>query len=69
MSPERTRRLIAEVEGWRRADRIKQKDLAATLGMTPQQLNDVLKDRTQPTGEQVLHLQEIIRTKPHRREK
>jgi|GraSoiStandDraft_39_1057311.scaffolds.fasta_scaffold632058_2 transcriptional regulator with XRE-family HTH domain len=67
MSPERTRRLIAEVEAWRQVNKITQKDLSEMLKMTPQQLNDILKGRTQPTGEQVLHLQEIIKTKPKKR--
>jgi transcriptional regulator with XRE-family HTH domain len=64
MAPERTRRLLAEVEAWRKANNVKQKDLAGMLGMAPQQLNDILKDRTQPMGEQVLHMLELIKSKP-----
>ena len=64
MSPARIRRLIAEVEAWRKANHIKQKDLAASLGMSPQQLNNIIQDREDPTGEQALHMQELIRTKP-----
>ena len=64
MSPARVRRLIAEVEAWRKANHIKQKDLAASLGMSPQQLNNIIQDREDPTGEQTLHMQELIRTKP-----
>lgn len=67
MSPERTRRLITEVVAWIRANHIKQKDLAATLGMSPQQLNNILKDRTDPTGEQTLHLEELIKQQQRRR--
>jgi DNA-binding XRE family transcriptional regulator len=64
MSPARIRRLIAELEAWRKANHIKQKDLADSLGMSPQQLNNIIKDRHDPTGEQALHMQELIRTKP-----
>ena len=64
MSPARTRRLIAEVEAWRKANGILQKDLAASLGISPQQLNNIVKGRTDPTGEQTLQLLEMIRTKP-----
>lgn len=69
MSPQRTRRLIAEVEAWRQANKVKQKDLAQMLGVSPQQLNDILKDRTKPTGEQALHLLELLKTKPKRKPK
>jgi DNA-binding transcriptional regulator YiaG len=64
MSPARVRRLIAKVEAWRKANHIKQKDLAASLGKSPQQLNNIIQDREDPTGEQTLHMQELIRTKP-----
>jgi plasmid maintenance system antidote protein VapI len=63
MSPERTRRLIAETKAWLEVNGVKQKGLAAKLGMTPQQLNNVLREYRQFTGEQALHLQEIIGTK------
>jgi plasmid maintenance system antidote protein VapI len=64
---ERTERLLKRVEKWRQDHAVTQKDLAGRLGMTPQQLNDIIKGRTQLTGEQALHLQEIINTKPKRR--
>ena len=54
----------AEVEAWRKANHIKQTDLAASLGMSPQQLNKIIQDREDPTGKQTLHMQELIRTKP-----
>jgi transcriptional regulator with XRE-family HTH domain len=68
MSPERTDRLIAEVKAWCQRNKVKKKDLAAILEMTPQALNDVLSGRNQPSGEKVLHLQEIINT-PAKRKK
>jgi plasmid maintenance system antidote protein VapI len=68
MSPERTRRLLAETLAWLKLNQVKQKDLAKMLDMSPQQLTDIFKNRTQLTGEQVLTLQEIIKTKPKKRE-
>jgi plasmid maintenance system antidote protein VapI len=68
MSPERTERLLKRVEKWRKDYAVTQKDLARRLGMTPQQLNDIIKGRTQLTGEQALHLEEIISSKPRKRE-
>jgi transcriptional regulator with XRE-family HTH domain len=66
MSPERTRRLLTEVQNWCQTHNMQQKDLAALLGISPQRLNDILTGRrnTQPTGEQVLQLQELLKTKP-----
>jgi plasmid maintenance system antidote protein VapI len=37
--------------GWLRDDKVTQKELAEMLEMTPQQFNDILKGRTQLTGE------------------
>jgi plasmid maintenance system antidote protein VapI len=67
MSPERTEALLKRVGKWLQENATTQKDLAGLLDMTPQQLNDIIKGRTQLTGEQALHLQEIINTKPKRR--
>jgi len=66
MSPERTRRLLEEVQRWCQTHGMQQKELAALLGISPQRLNDIMTGRrnTQPTGEQVLQLQELVRTKP-----
>ena len=66
MSPERTRRLLAEVKAWCKTHHVLQKDLAVILGVSPQRLNDILTGRRgcEPTGEQVLQLQELMKTKP-----
>jgi hypothetical protein len=32
--------------------------------MSPQQFNNIIQDREDATGEQTLHMQELIRTKP-----
>jgi transcriptional regulator with XRE-family HTH domain len=63
MSPERTDRLLKRVEKWRKDNGIMQKELARRLNMTPQQLNDILKGRTQLTGEQALALLEFLEKK------
>jgi plasmid maintenance system antidote protein VapI len=64
MLPERTHRLITEVKAWIEVHGIKQKDLAAQLRMTPQQFNNCLRGYRELSGEQALHLQEIIGSKP-----
>jgi plasmid maintenance system antidote protein VapI len=64
MAPERTDRLIREVQQWCKTHRVKHKDLAVILGMTPQGVTEMFKGRANPTGEQALHLQELLRTKP-----
>jgi plasmid maintenance system antidote protein VapI len=65
--PERSQKLIAETLAWLSDNGVSQRELAAMLEMTPQQLNDILRGRTQLTGEQALHLQEIIRQKNRRK--
>ncbi len=64
MSPERTQRLIAEVKAWLELHGVKQKDLAKELGLSPQRLNNYLSGRRELSGEQTLHLLEVIRRKP-----
>jgi predicted XRE-type DNA-binding protein len=71
MSPERTRRLLEQVEHWCEAHNVKQKELAGLLHISPQRLNDMMTGRrnTQPTGEQVLQMQELLKTKPRKKPK
>jgi predicted XRE-type DNA-binding protein len=49
--PDRNHRLIADTLAWLRANRVKQKELAESLGVTPQHMNDILGGRTHLTGE------------------
>jgi predicted XRE-type DNA-binding protein len=44
--PDRNHRLIADTLAWLRANRVKQKELAESLGVTPQHVNDILGGRT-----------------------
>jgi len=46
MSPERGQKLSADTLAWLRDNKVTQNELAEILGMTPQQLNDIVKDRT-----------------------
>ena len=49
--PDRNHRLTADTLAWLRANRVKQKELAESLGVTPQHMNDILGGRTHLTGE------------------
>jgi transcriptional regulator with XRE-family HTH domain len=66
MSPERTRRLLVEVKAWCKTHGVLQKDLAEMIGVSPQRLNDIMTRRREcePTGEQVLQLLELLKTRP-----
>jgi Helix-turn-helix len=62
---------IPSLGSWCKANGVSQKDLAARMAISPQRLNDMMTGRrnTQPTGEQVLQLLEILKTKPARKKK
>jgi transcriptional regulator with XRE-family HTH domain len=64
MSPRRTKRLLKDVKAWLKATGTKQIDLARMLGISPQGLTNILKNRAEPTGEQALALSEIISLPP-----
>lgn len=67
VAPERIGRLLAEVKAWCKTHRVLQKDLATKLGVSPQRLNDIFTGRRgcEPTGEQVLLMQELLHTIPN----
>jgi DNA-binding transcriptional regulator YiaG len=64
MSPERTQRLITEIKAWCEAHQIKQVELARRLSVSPQLVTEWIKGRKQPTGEQALHMLELLKAKP-----
>jgi DNA-binding transcriptional regulator YiaG len=66
MSPERIARLLSDVVSWCKKNRYTQVELAQALGVSPQLVTEWKKGRAQPTGEQALHMQELIKTKPKR---
>jgi hypothetical protein len=69
MSPERTQRLLAEVKAWCKTNNVLQKDLAKMIGVSPQRFNDIMTRRRgcEPTGEQVLQLQELLKSRPDKK--
>jgi DNA-binding XRE family transcriptional regulator len=66
MSPERTDRFLAEVQAWLKQHKVKQREFAEMVGVSAQLVNDWFKGRSQPMGEHVLLMQEILKQKPKR---
>jgi transcriptional regulator with XRE-family HTH domain len=60
MPPERSEQLVYELEAWYRSHSVRQKDLAGSLGMSAQQLAEILSMRNRPTGEQALRILEFL---------
>jgi hypothetical protein len=49
MPPELSRQLVFDLDCWYRSHKVPQKDLAAELGLSPQQLSEILSLRNRPT--------------------
>jgi transcriptional regulator with XRE-family HTH domain len=64
MPPERTKVLVYELDAWYRSHNMRQKDLACELGLSPQQLSEILAMRNNPTGEQILIIQDFLKDNP-----
>jgi len=62
MPPERTKQLVYELDAWYRSHTMRQKDLANELGLSAQQLAEILALRNRPTGEQALQIAEFLET-------
>jgi hypothetical protein len=62
MSPDLTRQLITDLRGWYEGNDVSQKNLARKLYLSPQQLSEIFAFRNRPTGDQVLRIQEFLRT-------
>jgi predicted XRE-type DNA-binding protein len=58
---ERTDRLVTEMQKWAKAQKLKNKELAEILGITPQGMTEIFKGRNQPTGEQALAMLELMK--------
>ena len=69
MAPERVDRLIEELKVWIQKHRLKQYRVAAMLDISQSRLNDIIHKRRggEPTGEQALAIQELIKTDPKER--
>jgi transcriptional regulator with XRE-family HTH domain len=61
MPPELARQLVYDLDAWYRSHTTRQKDLAADLGLRPQQLSELLGLRNNPTGEQALRIAEFLK--------
>jgi transcriptional regulator with XRE-family HTH domain len=62
MSPDPTKELITDLRAWYEDHDVSQKNLARKLYLTPQQLSELFAGRNRPTGDQVLRIQEFLRT-------
>jgi transcriptional regulator with XRE-family HTH domain len=62
MSLDLTRELIIDLRAWYEDHDVSQKNLARKLYLSPQQLSEIFAGRNRPTGDQVLRIQEFLRT-------
>jgi transcriptional regulator with XRE-family HTH domain len=62
MPPELARELVTDLRAWYEDHNVSQKNLARKLYLSPQQLSEIFAGRNRPTGEQVLRIQEWLRT-------
>jgi transcriptional regulator with XRE-family HTH domain len=62
MSPDLTRELVIDLRAWYEDNDVSQKNLARKLYLSPQQLSEIFAGRNRPTGDQVLRIQEFLRT-------
>jgi transcriptional regulator with XRE-family HTH domain len=68
MPTDRTKQLVYELDAWYRGHKLRQKDLAAELGLTAQALSEILSLRNRPSSEATLRIVEFLETetmKPH----
>jgi transcriptional regulator with XRE-family HTH domain len=59
----KTARLIGELKKWSVERGIRQKDLAKILGVSPQLITEWFALRRSPTGEKVIEIQELLKTR------
>jgi DNA-binding XRE family transcriptional regulator len=62
MPPERSRQLVDEIRAFYATGTMRQKDLAAALGLSPQSLNEILSGRNNPNSETTLRMLEFLQT-------
>jgi hypothetical protein len=68
MPNDRTKQLVYELDSWYRSHTLRQKDLAAALGLTAQALSEILSLRNRPGSEATLRIVEFLEIenmKPH----
>ena len=64
MAPQRVRQIMVELKEYGLRHDLTQRQLAAMIGIKPQQLNDWLNGRREPTAERLLVVLEVLRRKP-----
>jgi DNA-binding transcriptional regulator YiaG len=64
VAPQRVRKIMVELKEYGIRHGLTQRQLAAMLGIKPQQLNDWLNDRREPTAERLLVVLEVLNRKP-----
>jgi DNA-binding transcriptional regulator YiaG len=67
MATERVDQLLADVWQWAKKHGINQSELAALLGVLPSHVTEWKKGRSRPSGENVLAMLDLIKTKPKRK--
>jgi DNA-binding XRE family transcriptional regulator len=60
MPPERSKLLVDEIRAFHATGTMRQKDLAAALGLSPQSLNEILSGRNNPNSETTLRMLEFL---------
>jgi DNA-binding transcriptional regulator YiaG len=69
VAPERVRKIMVELKEYGLRHGLTQRQLAAMIGIKPQQLNDWLNRRREPTAERLLVVLEVLKTKPPKQKK
>jgi DNA-binding transcriptional regulator YiaG len=64
MAPQRVRQIMVELKEYGLRHDLTQRQLASMIGIKPQQLNDWLNGRREPTAERLLVVLEVLRRKP-----
>ena len=64
VAPERVRKIMVELKEYGLRHGLTQRQLAAMIGIKPQQLNDWLNRRREPTAEKLLMVLEVLKSKP-----
>jgi predicted XRE-type DNA-binding protein len=67
--PPKTEQLLAQIKAWSVSNDVKQVELAKMLGVQRSAVTDWYKRRKTPTGEQVLTMLELLKTKPQPKRK
>jgi DNA-binding transcriptional regulator YiaG len=64
MTSERVKQVISDLKRYGERHKLKQREIAEKLGVKPQQLNDWFTGHREPTADRVLHILDLIKSKP-----